>query len=173
MTEMLVPAIAELPHGVLRTALPTPFPVGDVNCYVILGSPVTVVDPGMIWQGSTDRIEAFLAEAGGTVLHFGNDFATTLPPWGPPAPESGRIDGMSLQVIRPASGVRADVLATNTRHYVLTEDGGCLGLAIGGQMITLSASDGTQRSYVIGADTFDGVDAFAFAARPGTTLLAQ
>lgn len=64
MTEMLVPAISELPHGVVRTALPTPFPVGDVNCYLVLGSPVTVVDPGMIWQASTDRIEAFLAEAG-------------------------------------------------------------------------------------------------------------
>lgn len=64
MTEMLVPAIAELPNGVLRTALPTPFPVGDVNCYLVLGSPVAVIDPGMIWQASTDRIEAFLAEAG-------------------------------------------------------------------------------------------------------------
>ena len=68
---MLVPAIAELPHGVLRTALPTPFPVGDVNCYVILGSPVTVIDPGMIWKTSTDRIEAFLAAAGLRVSDVG------------------------------------------------------------------------------------------------------
>lgn len=61
---MLVPAIEELPDGTLRTPLPTPFPVGPVNCYLLLGPTVTVVDPGMMWSDSTDQLEAFLAEAG-------------------------------------------------------------------------------------------------------------
>lgn len=61
---MLVPAIEELPDGTLRTPLPTPFPVGPVNCYLLLGPTVTVVDPGMVWSDSTDQLEAFLAEAG-------------------------------------------------------------------------------------------------------------
>ena len=116
---------------------------------------------------------AFVVEAGGTVLHFGSDFAVNLPPWAPPLPGSDRIDGMSLQLIRPESGVRADFPATNTRRYVLTEDGGCLGYAVEGQLLTLSAADATARNYVIGASTFDGVDAFAFAVREGVTLLAQ
>ena len=61
---MLVPQIDELPDGTLRTRLPTPFPVGPVNCYLLLGSTVTVIDPGMVWRDSTDQLTAFLAEAG-------------------------------------------------------------------------------------------------------------
>ncbi|HWJ63696.1 MBL fold metallo-hydrolase [Aquihabitans sp. G128] len=61
---MLVPQIDELPDGTLRATLPTPFPVGPVNCYLLLGSNITVVDPGMVWRDSTDQLTAFLAEAG-------------------------------------------------------------------------------------------------------------
>jgi glyoxylase-like metal-dependent hydrolase (beta-lactamase superfamily II) len=61
---MLVPQIDELPDGTLRTMLPTPFPVGPVNCYLLLGPTVTVIDPGMVWRDSTDQLTAFLAEAG-------------------------------------------------------------------------------------------------------------
>jgi glyoxylase-like metal-dependent hydrolase (beta-lactamase superfamily II) len=63
-SSMLVPAIEELPGGTLRVRLPTPFPVGPVNCYLLLGPTVTVVDPGMTWSDSTDQLQAFLAEAG-------------------------------------------------------------------------------------------------------------
>lgn len=61
---MLVPAVAELPGGILRVELPTPFPVGTVNCYVMLGPIVAVVDPGMMWRDSNSQVEAVLAEAG-------------------------------------------------------------------------------------------------------------
>jgi glyoxylase-like metal-dependent hydrolase (beta-lactamase superfamily II) len=61
---MLVPAVSELPGGILRASLPTPFPVGTVNCYVLLGPTVAVVDPGMMWRDSTDQVEAVLSEAG-------------------------------------------------------------------------------------------------------------
>ena len=52
---MLVPQIDELPDGTLRTKLPTPFPVGPVNCYLLFGSTVTVIDPGMVWRDSTNQ----------------------------------------------------------------------------------------------------------------------
>jgi glyoxylase-like metal-dependent hydrolase (beta-lactamase superfamily II) len=61
---MLVPAVTELPGGILRAQLPTPFPVGTVNCYLLIGPTVAVVDPGMMWRDSTSQVEALLAEAG-------------------------------------------------------------------------------------------------------------
>ncbi|QYG94413.1 MBL fold metallo-hydrolase [Iamia sp. SCSIO 61187] len=61
---VIVPAIEELPAGTLRAQLPTPFPVGTVNCYLLLGSTTTVVDPGMMWSDSTSQLQAFLTVAG-------------------------------------------------------------------------------------------------------------
>lgn len=63
-TSMLVPAVEEMPSGVLRAELPTPFPVGPVNCYLVLGRRPAVIDPGMIWKDSTDQLQGLLAEAG-------------------------------------------------------------------------------------------------------------
>jgi glyoxylase-like metal-dependent hydrolase (beta-lactamase superfamily II) len=63
----LTPVVDELPEGVLHVELPTPFPVGPVNCYVLLDDPVTVVDPGMLWIDSTAQLEAALREAGRSV----------------------------------------------------------------------------------------------------------
>jgi glyoxylase-like metal-dependent hydrolase (beta-lactamase superfamily II) len=51
-------------EGVALAELPLPFPVGPVNCWILVDRPVTVVDPGMLYDDSTDRIEAALAEAG-------------------------------------------------------------------------------------------------------------
>src|SRR3546814_20060184 len=56
-----------LPDGIVHVALPTPFPVGPVNCYVLLDDPVTVVDPGMMWADSTQLLEATLAAHGRTL----------------------------------------------------------------------------------------------------------
>jgi glyoxylase-like metal-dependent hydrolase (beta-lactamase superfamily II) len=63
-SEPLVSVSDDLPDGVLHVPLPTPFPVGAVNCYVILDGPVTVIDPGMMWADSTDQLEAALASVG-------------------------------------------------------------------------------------------------------------
>ena len=60
----LAPVIDHLPAGIVHVALPTPFPVGPVNCYVLLDDPVTVVDPGMLWADSTELLEAALAFLG-------------------------------------------------------------------------------------------------------------
>jgi glyoxylase-like metal-dependent hydrolase (beta-lactamase superfamily II) len=63
----LAPVIDHLPAGIVHVALPTPFPVGPVNCYVLLDEPVTVVDPGMLWADSTELLEAALAGHGRTL----------------------------------------------------------------------------------------------------------
>lgn len=55
------------PVGVRRAELPLPFPVGPVNCWVLLGDPVTVVDPGMLFENSLDVLERTLADAGLTL----------------------------------------------------------------------------------------------------------
>lgn len=63
MSEALAPLADELPDGVLHAELPTPFPVGPVNCWLLPGEPVTLVDPGMVWDDSVQRVERLLAEA--------------------------------------------------------------------------------------------------------------
>jgi glyoxylase-like metal-dependent hydrolase (beta-lactamase superfamily II) len=60
----LAPRAEGLPEGVLRAILPTPFPVGPVNCYLLPGDPVTLVDPGMVIPESTALLEAMLGSAG-------------------------------------------------------------------------------------------------------------
>jgi glyoxylase-like metal-dependent hydrolase (beta-lactamase superfamily II) len=62
-----VPLVDHLPAGILHVPLPTPFPVGPVNCYVLLDEPVTVIDPGMIWADSVVQLEAALGAVGRSV----------------------------------------------------------------------------------------------------------
>jgi len=62
--ELLAPTVDRLPDGVLHAELPTPFAVGPVNCYLLLDDPVTLVDPGMLWDDTTATIEGLLAGAG-------------------------------------------------------------------------------------------------------------
>ena len=64
MSSALAPTVNALPEGLARVELPTPFPVGPVNCYVLADHPVTVVDPGMGWAESVGLLEAALAAAG-------------------------------------------------------------------------------------------------------------
>jgi glyoxylase-like metal-dependent hydrolase (beta-lactamase superfamily II) len=63
----MAPVVEHLPEGVLHVELPTPFPVGPVNCYVMLDDPLTVVDPGMIWADSTAQLDAALQAAGRSI----------------------------------------------------------------------------------------------------------
>lgn len=56
--------IERLPDGVRQAALPTPFPVGPVNCYLLTDDPVTLVDPGMLWGPTTTLLEGLLGAAG-------------------------------------------------------------------------------------------------------------
>ena len=61
---MLPPFVDHLPERVTRAALPTPFPVGTVNAWLLADPPVTLVDPGVLGAESTEALDALLAGAG-------------------------------------------------------------------------------------------------------------
>lgn len=52
----------ELAPGVHRIAVPTPFAVGRINCYLLTGDPLTLVDTGPNSGTSLDYLERGLAE---------------------------------------------------------------------------------------------------------------
>ncbi len=64
MPKPLAPLVSSLPEGIERVGLPTPFRVGDVNCWLLLGSPTTIIDPGTMIPESLARLEDFLHDAG-------------------------------------------------------------------------------------------------------------
>jgi len=47
-----------------RLALPTPFPVGAVNAYLLEGKPLTLVDPGPLYPPAREALRAGLARLG-------------------------------------------------------------------------------------------------------------
>lgn len=49
-----------LPDGIHRIALPTPFPIGRVNIYLLEGDPLTLVDTGVNTGSSLDILEQVL-----------------------------------------------------------------------------------------------------------------
>lgn len=53
-----------LPDDIDVLRLPSPFAVGDVNCYVLAGDPLTVVDPGPHMQSTRESLDSGLAELG-------------------------------------------------------------------------------------------------------------
>ena len=57
----------ELAPGVHRIAVPTPFAVGRVNCYLLSGEPLTLIDTGPNSGTSLDYLERGLAELGTSV----------------------------------------------------------------------------------------------------------
>ncbi|MGC9220453.1 MAG: MBL fold metallo-hydrolase [Solirubrobacteraceae bacterium] len=54
----------EVAPGVYWLPVPTPFALGDVNCYLLTGSPLTLVDTGLNWGTALDRLELSMAELG-------------------------------------------------------------------------------------------------------------
>jgi glyoxylase-like metal-dependent hydrolase (beta-lactamase superfamily II) len=54
----------ELAPGVHRIAVPTPFAVGRINCYLLTGDPLTLVDTGPNSGTSLDYLERGLTELG-------------------------------------------------------------------------------------------------------------
>lgn len=69
MEVLLPPFVEALPEGVSRASLPTPFRVGNVNCYLLVDPPVTVIDPGILEPGSLDELATVLSSNG---LGFGD-----------------------------------------------------------------------------------------------------
>ncbi len=68
-----------LPVGIRRAELPLPFPVGPVNCWVLLGDPLTVVDPGMLFEDSLDLLRRTMADAGLTLRSIEQIVVTRIP----------------------------------------------------------------------------------------------
>ncbi len=64
MPKLLVPETTDLPAGTVHVELPTPFPVGAVNCYLLTEPPVTVIDPGMLYGGTVEMLGAAIENAG-------------------------------------------------------------------------------------------------------------
>jgi glyoxylase-like metal-dependent hydrolase (beta-lactamase superfamily II) len=54
---LVLSLMPDLIDGVTRIAVPTPFPVGSINCYLIEGSPLTLIDTGPKTSKSLDTIE--------------------------------------------------------------------------------------------------------------------
>jgi len=54
----------EVAAGIWQIVLPTPWPVGPVNAYLIDDEPLTLVDPGPIHGPSFEALDAALAERG-------------------------------------------------------------------------------------------------------------
>lgn len=67
---------ATLPAGIHRISLPTPFPVGRVNAYLIPGDPPGLVDCGVRSQRSIAELEAGLAAHGVSLDALGTIFLT-------------------------------------------------------------------------------------------------
>lgn len=62
---------APLPAGIHRLALPTPFPIGRVNCYLLEGEPLTLVDTGVNTGTTLVALEEALAALGYRVEDLG------------------------------------------------------------------------------------------------------
>lgn len=56
--------LLELPTGLVRIAIPTPFAVGDVNVHLVESSPLTLVDTGPATALALEALEAGLAARG-------------------------------------------------------------------------------------------------------------
>ena len=57
----------EVAPGILQLSIPTPFPVGPVNVYLLEGEPLTLVDAGPRTEDAFEVLKAGLSELGYSV----------------------------------------------------------------------------------------------------------
>jgi glyoxylase-like metal-dependent hydrolase (beta-lactamase superfamily II) len=83
---------AEVADGIWRIVLPTPWPVGPVNVYLIDDDPLTLVDTGPIHGPALEALEAALAERGRQTKDLERIIITHQHPdhWGLARPLAGR-----------------------------------------------------------------------------------
>jgi glyoxylase-like metal-dependent hydrolase (beta-lactamase superfamily II) len=72
--------VQTLPSWIRHVAIPTPFPVGPVNCYILDEDPFTIVDPGMAWGDNTAILRAAIELTGRSI----NDVAQVVVTHGHP-----------------------------------------------------------------------------------------
>ncbi len=73
---MLSPA--ELPSDVHRLELPSPFAIGDVNCYLLDGDRVALVDPGPRMRETMEALELGLRDLGRALSDIDAIFLTHM-----------------------------------------------------------------------------------------------
>ena len=61
---MTEPLSDEVAPGIRRIAVPTPFAVGRINTYLLIGEPLTLIDTGPNSGTSLDYLEGGIAESG-------------------------------------------------------------------------------------------------------------
>lgn len=123
-------------EGVHRISVPTPFAVGAVNCYLIEGEPLTLVDTGPNSGSALDALERGLRSVGHRPEDLGLILLThqhldhiglleilvrrsgaqvagldTLGPWLEHFPDSARADDHWAQALMRRHGVPADLIA--------------------------------------------------------------
>ncbi|MHA1736752.1 MAG: MBL fold metallo-hydrolase [Candidatus Thorarchaeota archaeon] len=99
----------EVADGVFMVAVPTPFPVGPVNCYVLDGHPLTLIDCGPRYPPAINELGAALDELGHDFSEVQQILLT-----------HGHIDHAGLAGFIAASG--RDAGQENARVYVHSED---------------------------------------------------
>jgi glyoxylase-like metal-dependent hydrolase (beta-lactamase superfamily II) len=122
--------------GIHRLPVPTPFAVGPINCYLLTGDPLTLVDTGPNSGSSLDFLERGLAELGVRIEDLelivlthqhmdheglleivtrrsGAEVAAFAPlvPWIAEYPASAAGDDAYAQSVMKASGVPDDLIA--------------------------------------------------------------
>lgn len=105
---------------------------------------------GTVWhkygRAIGEAYRGFVAESGGTYLHVASDFSADLPTWGEAPRSFGRIDGTSVQLIRP------DFLAEWLLHersvlHQMSSDGWCVASLLGDKTRVANVSDGEVEEY--------------------------
>jgi ribonuclease BN (tRNA processing enzyme) len=94
--------------GIHRLRIPTPFAVGRVNCYLLEGRPLTLVDAGPNSGKSLDELERQLAELGHEIGDIGLVIVTHqhidhFAAWSPSSPPAPGLRSRRSTSSRPSS----------------------------------------------------------------------
>jgi hypothetical protein len=97
-------------------------------------------------------------ERNGTYLIHGKPSGYRPGHWPPPEQGSRRVDFEQVQLVRPSAGTelvlyQADGPISQTRNFVLSDDGGCAGLVLGDNVYLTSAVSGDSRTFTLPAAT--------------------
>lgn len=97
-------------------------------------------------------------ERNGTYLIHGKPSGALPSGWLPPKAGSLRVDFEQVQLVRPSAGTelvlyQADDHVSQTRNFVLSDDGGCAALLLGDNVYLTSAVTGESRTWTLPAST--------------------
>jgi hypothetical protein len=116
-------------------------------------------------------------ERNGTYLIHGKPSGYLPGYWLPPIEGSRRVDFEQVQLVRPSAGTevvlyQADDHISQTRNFVLSDDGGCAALVLGDNVYLTSAVTGESRTITLPAATVY-LDQLAFLSASPSRLDAR